>query len=612
MPPDPLPEQEAFIALGGDQDAVLVAGPGTGKTWVLERRSEFLVDERAVDPNAIAVLTLTRLMARSLAERMPHGRAQTMHSFALEQLNRLGEAWNRRVADPWEVRMLVRIDLKLGVRRSFGVNLSLTDDIDPFLDRLGAAFRAEQDEPAQMTVVERQLHEVFQHQRELFRYRLLDELVFNLLRLIEGGAELAEPPTHVLADEYQDFTAGELRLLQVLSQRYGATVEVCGDDRQSIYGFREADALALHRFPAVYNVDPQYLWRSRRCPATICRFANLLADSLPPLPGIERPPLVEWPGREDEGVVRVVSAPSPIGEARWVMAECLALVESGTAPSDIGVVTAGYFEDVFRALTKASEETEDPPFSFVDPRANDPLSEDKAVRILSASARLLIDEHDHMAWRTLVWATPGLADARLTSLLTAGEADYERNLGAVADRDAVCGRPLRAGREVRARFAADEEVGALAVVEFASTILGIEDLDLTSLTTLAGEQPERTCRDWLAAIFERSEDEAPEAEAAPDTTIPVRTIFGAKGLQAPIVFLMNAIPQVFFVGGDPADGIRRLYVGVTRASSQIVVTAPRNLRGSSLQHKVNANYGGLPDLITAAAAQLDIDVEVLA
>src|SRR4051794_12478386 len=185
-----------------------------------------------------------------------------------------------------------------------------------------------------------------------------------------------------------------------------------------------------------------------------------------------------------------------------------------------------------------------------------------------------------MAWRTLVWVTPGLADARLTSLLTAGEADYERNLRAVAERDAVCRRPHRAGQELREHFAADGEVGALAIVEFVSDILGIEGVDMTSLTTLAGEQPERTCRDWLTALFEGSEDEALEGEVASDTMIPVRTIFGAKGLQAPIVFLMNAIPQVFFVGGDPADGIRRLYVGVTRGSAQVAVSAPRNLRGS--------------------------------
>ncbi len=39
--PQPLPEQREFIEKPVTSHAILAAGPGTGKTWVLERRSDF-------------------------------------------------------------------------------------------------------------------------------------------------------------------------------------------------------------------------------------------------------------------------------------------------------------------------------------------------------------------------------------------------------------------------------------------------------------------------------------------------------------------------------------------------------------------------------------------
>src|SRR5512133_150080 len=95
--PEPLPEQRRFIERDANEHALLVAGPGTGKTFTIECRARFLVEQCGVDPDGIALLTLTRSLVESLAERVPYGRAQTFHSFALTWLNRLGEAWERRV-----------------------------------------------------------------------------------------------------------------------------------------------------------------------------------------------------------------------------------------------------------------------------------------------------------------------------------------------------------------------------------------------------------------------------------------------------------------------------------------------------------------------------------
>jgi hypothetical protein len=91
------------------------------------------------------------------------------------------------------------------------------------------------------------------------------------------------PPTTGCPNSPEEAAYGplhELRLPQVLSERVGTQIEAAGDDRQSIYGFRPADALALHKFPEVYGLaEVDYLFRSKRCPRAVCDFADAVAEN---------------------------------------------------------------------------------------------------------------------------------------------------------------------------------------------------------------------------------------------------------------------------------------------------------------------------------------------
>lgn len=605
-----LPEQQAFIERDYTMHAVLVAGAGTGKTWTLERRSEYLVSQ-GVPEEAVAILTLTRTMARELSERIPYGRAQTLHAFALSQLNRLRDAWGYRVADPWEVRNLVVEDLKLGCKDAFSKTASVLQ-VQSFLERMARSFREGQDEPRDLTALETQLLLVFQQQRQLFRYRVMDELVDDLIRLIEQGTRIPMPPSHILVDEYQDLTAGELRLLQLLAEERGTVINACGDDRQSIYGFREADELALHRFAGVYGVNViDYLWHSRRCSQAICDFANALEKLLPTLSGLERHPLAPWPGLEEEGRVRAISTPGPMAEAKWVVRECRASLANGVPAGGVMVVVASYYDQVFANLKRAADEEGEGVILFHNPRRPQIVAGDLAVRILSAAARLHADENDQMAWRTLVWATPDLGDARLTRLLTAGQGSYLANLRQVAGGDAVCARALAAGEAIRNRYGQEPTLPGLEAVRVIAEALGLTELSTATLERLIDGLPEALEPEkWLGTVFEVSEElEAEEGEVA--DSIPVRTVFQAKGLQAEVVFLVNAIDESFSRFGSVADGVRRLYVAATRARIELNISAPRWIRYTGLGHAVGRDAVALADMVVGAAQDCGVAVEVL-
>jgi ATP-dependent DNA helicase UvrD/PcrA len=114
---------EQTVAAGAPRGhAVLLAGPGTGKTFVLIRRVQFLVEEHGVDPTHITALTFSRAAAAEMRERLTATlgstgrkvRVSTLHSYALQQLLAHGARQlpsPLRIADDWEEKNIVVVEL---------------------------------------------------------------------------------------------------------------------------------------------------------------------------------------------------------------------------------------------------------------------------------------------------------------------------------------------------------------------------------------------------------------------------------------------------------------------------------------------------------------------
>src|SRR5438093_11130257 len=87
------PYQQAAVA-HGDGPAIVLAGPGSGKTRVIVERAVRLVDEELARPEQLLVLTFSRKAAADLRERLA-SRLQrsyasfpvtTFHAFSLSLL----------------------------------------------------------------------------------------------------------------------------------------------------------------------------------------------------------------------------------------------------------------------------------------------------------------------------------------------------------------------------------------------------------------------------------------------------------------------------------------------------------------------------------------------
>ena len=265
--------------------ARLLAGPGTGKTLVMCRHIEFLIQEKNIPSSDIVALTFTRAAAHELRQRvmaeLPDQeipRISTLHSFALRQLLRNSARLQSlpqplRVADNWEERFIILDDIKaqLGYPR-------IDDARDKFLE-LSADWETLSADQGQFTPDPRFIGSWQQH-RKIYGYTLRSELVYQLKRALEQLEDFRfdAPIRYLLVDEYQDLNCCDLAIVRAIADR-GAELYIAGDDDQSIYGFRKAHPRGIRDFPEEYKGSFDLpLHVCKRCDSDILRIAEFVAE----------------------------------------------------------------------------------------------------------------------------------------------------------------------------------------------------------------------------------------------------------------------------------------------------------------------------------------------
>ena len=293
-------------AVDADTPALVVAGPGAGKTRVLAERYAHLV-RSGVRPEEILALTFSNKAAEEMRTRVAlmlgqetldecgdeeveqRVRAYTFHGFGLELL----KGYYHLLGLPEDFTLLTETDALLLVRiRLSELELAHFENLsDPGLhlpDVLAAISRAKDElrSPADFERLAREMHaaaddfsgeandDLDEKQREAAGKALeaakiygayqgwLEEAGYvdygDLVRLavqalgVPGAAEdIAEDYRHILVDEFQDINYASGRLLQALDRGRGVVWAVADPD-QSIYRFRGASPANLERFGQDY------------------------------------------------------------------------------------------------------------------------------------------------------------------------------------------------------------------------------------------------------------------------------------------------------------------------------------------------------------------------
>lgn len=250
--PAPTPEQ---VFNDGQQRAIqhtggpclVVAGPGSGKTYVLTQRIAHLVTAGNIPADRILAMTFSNKAAEEIQHRLiqllPNQALtiQTFHAFGLAILKThaplLGRTSEFSLMDP-EVRQ------------------SLDDTLNA--DQLQAY---------------KQQHNCFD----------LDDLITQPLFIFNNHPEVLhhyrEKFTHIFVDEFQDLNDDQYAMLCLLSASGRTPIFAIGDPDQAIYGFRGANANLTDAFRNDFPLHTEItLPYSYRCPAPVLNTASLVLD----------------------------------------------------------------------------------------------------------------------------------------------------------------------------------------------------------------------------------------------------------------------------------------------------------------------------------------------
>jgi superfamily I DNA/RNA helicase len=571
------PAQQAAVSAEGN--ALVDAGPGTGKTHVIVARIRHLA--REVEPRRILVLTFSRRAVGELRERIAREtgvacEVRTFHGFASRLLEADGPRFtSRRLLDSLSESLL--LDTALARARFPTLPRSATSserfraDFERFVaDVRRAATPAVRSLRAGATPRLRDLLGAYDELlalRDTLGASDIDDLIARASEALEDRASAASVwldrrYEHVLVDEFQDVDATQLALLG----RLEATLFAVGDASQAIYGFRGALTNVIETAVKRFALQRFVLAESRRCPQRICDLAAAT-------PLLKTTPLTSL--RESPGSVTAQAARTTLDEAALISDRVEDALAAGLAPERIAVLLRA-----MRPLGPALEAELRSRGVRVAGGGPDAFLADQNVETVRLGLRLLAEPSERERWVAFL-SSPAVGFDRLrVSIALRGRAVASIREGC----DVVAGGlPVAASRPpsatcdlagvTKALKFADEAFHANDIGRAARRLVNGLGLVVSAAHDNSGFSEARArlgrlgrvidaltaARRNLAALGEPAHStavlhvfekriEAVAAEETPDENVPgvrLLSIHGAKGLEFDLVIIGDAVEGRF-------------------------------------------------------------------
>ncbi|MBA3366707.1 MAG: ATP-dependent helicase, partial [Actinobacteria bacterium] len=258
--------QQAAVA-HGDGPALVLAGPGSGKTGVIVERAVRLIDEEAARPDELLVLTFSRKAASDLRERLADRLRRSYASFHVTNFHSFCFTFlSRHLPEPPTIATATQRQQAMREALATEDNLDLQPSSGLVAEALDFSALCDEylDAPDHRLARVRAKYVEILAETGSLDYGGLQRETIALLR---GDEELrrthAEQFRHILVDEYQDTNVAQDVLLELLAGER-RNVFCVADEDQSIYGFRGAEIENALRFEerwagaTVYDLPTNY------------------------------------------------------------------------------------------------------------------------------------------------------------------------------------------------------------------------------------------------------------------------------------------------------------------------------------------------------------------
>lgn len=665
-----LNEEQRKAVTHGEGPLLIIAGAGTGKTTVVTKRIEHILIEKHIPPSNILALTFTEKAAQEMESRideiLPYGYTtlwiETFHAFCDRILRQeaihIGLTPNYTLLSEAECLLFMRkhlFDFNLEYFRPLGNPMKFLqgmlthfsrlrdDDITPeqyvaYAERIKNSTEYEEDEikKTQELAYAFKLYEELKAKEGVMDY---SNLISNTLKLFRDRPAILKQYQkqfqYVFVDEFQDtnFAQNELAIL-LAGQRQNITV--VGDDDQSIYRWRGAAIANMMQFRSHFpKAEIIALTKNYRSTKTILDGAYTLIQNNNP----DRLEVKENINKELEAM-------------RGIQGDPIAFILKNNGDEEAEAVAKAIHAEVkktkrqyneFAILVRANDhavpfqralDRMKIPFQFLGPGH---LYEQEEIKDLIAYLHVLADFQDTASlYRVITMPIFGLQARDISAILNFSKRGNMCLFEAMEQVDNTMLTPE--GKEKIHKIAGmikkhleqvpQEQAGQILYHFFEDSGLLGHYLDPASVRTekeaqniaklfekLQNFAKNKTDAsvfavvDWIDLSMELGESPmAAEVDWTRNNAVNILTIHSSKGLEFPVVFVVNLVTQRFPSrdrkeqipvprdiireslpeGDENLQEERRLfYVAVTRAQEKLFLTSARFYNEGKRERKIS-------------------------
>ena len=590
--------QSRAIAHGAGP-AMVLAGPGSGKTLVITQRIRYLIEEFHVKPQEILVITFTKAAAQEMRQRfcalcrasgVTFGTFHAVFFSILKHAYRLTSA--NILTEDEKYRILRQLLQKLPPE-----TLSEAQDEKELLSELAAEISLVKNEQISLanyysrSCPEELFRRLYRQYEEAHRARGMldfDDMLGCTYELLTRRKDILTAWQgrfrYILVDEFQDINLIQYKILRLLAAPEN-NLFIVGDDDQSIYRFRGAKPEIMLNFTKDYpGAETILLDQNYRSVAPVIRGAlKVIGENTQRYPKKIRDVRGEGPQ------IDIRELDSQEHESLHLVKCIRRSMEEGIPLSEIAVLFrtnqgAGPFAERLMEFNL--------PFEMRDALPN--VYEHWIARDIFAYLHLAREGLDRPEFLQVMnrpkrYISRDSIDAKLVSFETL-RVYYE-------DKEWMLDRidRMEADLKILARMA------PYAAINYIRHGIGYEDylteyakerrmkpeelLDLLD-EIQQGAKPYKTCEEWFAHIEEYKEklEEQRASWKRPEDAVTLATLHGAKGLEFREVFLVDVNEGVIphrkaVLEADLEEERRLLYVGMTRAKDRLHIFYTRQRYG---------------------------------
>lgn len=573
---------------------LLLAGPGTGKTYKLAQRLKFLVEEDHVPPEAITVITFTNPAALNLRKRISNPEKREVY---VPPEDRPESIWTMHAL---AMRVITAAALDAG-KKAPDLEVVTNNERDLLLE-----------DSCQLLGLRRDDHRVSKDCRQhgqclpddsskcrvCAEYRGLlrksgatdfDEQLFAANEILRNNAAVLSKfrggARHLLVDEYQDINHAQYSLIRALSDGQDDGLFVVGDDDQSIYAFRGASPDFIRNFARDFGSTArvQEITVSRRCNENVVNGGRAIVRAFDKT-RVKKRPLKFLDSGTD--VIRILSVPSHGAESACVMG---IVREALPSKSVLILVPRAAYAYRLESMLRQSR------IGFTGPTPDTGAGMPRLSRL----AEWLADEGNNLALRECLQVMTLLnAPSIFGRSITKAEA---RETG--LERVARLWLQTRGGGATTSLWAAlNSSAGSDPVLSFlreqcialrqAAQDPTVAFVDATTGTLAPWKDASALLTEASARVA--IHDDSPSAGR--DVDVAIMTLGGSKGLEADVVCVLGLedgeVPGDVD-GEELAEKARLMYVAMTRAKESLVLFHART-RPGDVSYRARGN-AALPE-----------------